>query len=82
MSFLALVGLRHPVRMLPVRLFESTWKMLWLGTVALPNAAAGTLDGAMREVAVSCAVVVVVLAVTPWRHMWESLVKEPGDRWR
>jgi len=44
MSVLALLGLRYPVRTLPVLLFETAWKVLWLGLVALPHAAAGSLD--------------------------------------
>ena len=38
MSLLALLGLRHPVRLLPLLLFESAWKLLWLSVVALPVA--------------------------------------------
>ncbi|HET7689122.1 MAG TPA: hypothetical protein VFK41_01980, partial [Nocardioidaceae bacterium] len=34
MSVLALLGLRHPVQMLPVLVFEVLWKVLWLGLVA------------------------------------------------
>jgi hypothetical protein len=82
MSVLALLGLRHPVRMLPVLVFESLWKLLWLGLVALPEAASGTLDAATREVVVNCSLVVVVLAVTPWRLVWRTYVATPGDRWR
>lgn len=82
MSVLALVGLRHPVLMLPVLLFEALWKLLWLGVVAAPNAASGTVTPAMREVTVSCALVVVILAVIPWRHVWQRYVVGRGDPWR
>jgi hypothetical protein len=82
MSLLAFLGLRYPVKMLPVLLFESLWKLLWLGLVALPNAAAGTLDQAMTEVLVNCSLIVVIAAVTPWRHVWSQLARAAGDRWR
>ena len=64
-SLLAFLGLRYPVNMLPVLLFESLWKLLWLGLVALPNAVAGTLDQPMTDVLVSCSLIVVIAAVTP-----------------
>ena len=49
MSFLALLGLRYPVKLLPILLFETAWKLLWLALVALPEAASGGLDAAMIE---------------------------------
>ena len=82
MSLLAFLGLRHPVKLLPVLLFESAWKLLWLGLVALPEAASGTLDGATTEVLVNCSLVVVILAVVPWGHVWRTYVRDTGERWR
>ena len=82
MSLLAFLGVLYPVRLLPLLLFESTWKLLWLGLVALPRAVDGTLDADTRAIAVNCSVVLVILAVTPWRYVWRSLVSAPGDRWR
>ena len=82
MSLLALVGLRYPVRMLPVLLFEVGWKVLWLSTVALPRALDGELDGATQEVLVSCSLVVVVAAVVPWRFAWRRYVTDTGEPWR
>jgi hypothetical protein len=82
MSLLALLGLRYPVKLLPVLLFESAWKLIWLAVVALPKAAAGSLDTAAQEVLVACSLVVVILAVTPWRYVWRQYVRATGDRWR
>jgi hypothetical protein len=82
MSLLAFLGLRYPVKMLPVLLFESTWKLLWLATVALPQAADGALDAATTTTVYNCALVVVILAVIPWRFVWSTYVVATGDRWR
>ena len=82
MSLLALLGLRYPVRMLPVLLFESAWKLLWLSLVVLPKAISGDLDAATRDLAVNCSLVVVILAVTPWRFVWRTHVRAARDRWR
>ncbi len=82
MSLLALVGLRHPVKMLPVLLLEVTWKLIWLGLVALPASRAGGLDPAMSEILVNCSFVVVIIAVVPWRHVWRAYVRAGGARWR
>jgi hypothetical protein len=82
MSLLAFVGLRYPVRMLPVLLFETAWKLLWLSLVAFPKALAGSMDAATTDTMVSCSLVVLIIAVTPWRYVWRSYVHDTGDRWR
>jgi hypothetical protein len=82
MSLLAFVGLLHPVKLLPLLVFESAWKLLWLSLVALPKAISGGLDTATTDVAVNCSLVIVILAVTPWRHVWRTYVRASGDRWR
>jgi hypothetical protein len=82
MSLLAFLGLRYPIKLLPVLLFESAWKLLWLSVVALPAVINGHLDGATREVAVTCSLVLVILAVTPWRYVWRQYVTAKGDKWR
>ncbi len=78
MSLLAILGLLHPARLLPVLLFESAWKLLWLGVVALPRALDGSLDPAAQEVAVNCSLVVVILAVIPWRYVWHTYARVDG----
>jgi hypothetical protein len=82
MSLLALLGLRRPVAMLPVLLFESGWKLLWISLVAVPKVIKGDLDAAFTETLVNCSLVVVVLAVVPWRYVWQRYVRAPGDAWR
>jgi hypothetical protein len=82
MSLLAFLGLRYPIRLLPILLFECLWKIIWLGVVALPAVAAGDVDAAMQEVIVNSLVVVIIFAVVPWRYVWQRYVVAKGDRWR
>jgi hypothetical protein len=77
LSLLALVGLRHPVTLLPLLVFECVWKLLWFAVVALPRAATGTWDTATTEMAVSCSLVVLVIAVTPWRYVVRRFLLRP-----
>ncbi len=82
MWVLALVGIRYPLRMLPLLLFEIAWKLIWLAVVALPLWTAGRMDQATWNVAFACLFVVVVAAVVPWRYVAAHYATERGEPWR
>ena len=82
MSLLAFLGLRYPVRLLPILLFEVGWKLIWLATVALPLWLDGNLTGATLEQATAVLWVAIVIVVIPWRHVVRQFVLARGDRWR
>jgi len=82
MSLLAFLGLRYPVAMLPILLFEVTWKVIWIAAVAVPHLVADDLDAATRDVLVNCSLVVIIVAIIPWRYVWKHYVRTPGDAWR
>lgn len=83
LSVMAILGLRHPLGMVPVLLFELAWKLLWLGTIAFPLWRSGAIDAATREslFAVGLGVVLVPL-VLPWTYVWRRFVRGPGEPWR
>jgi hypothetical protein len=82
MSALAILGLRYPLQMLPLLLFEVAWKLLWLIVVALPLWSAHQMDADTLETANDCLLVVVFLIVIPWPYVFANYVMKPGDRWR
>ncbi|MFZ5669410.1 MAG: hypothetical protein ACOY4K_07935 [Pseudomonadota bacterium] len=82
LSLLSLLGLRHPLRMLPLLLFEMTWKAIWLIVVALPLWVANAMDARTAQTAYECAMVVIFLVVMPWGHVWKTYITGPGERWR
>jgi len=82
MSLLAFLGLRYPIRMLPILLFEVIWKVIWLGAVAIPNLISNDLNSEAGDVLFSCSFIVVIIAVIPWRYVWRRYARTPGDAWR
>lgn len=81
-SLLAFVGLRHPVTMLPLLLFESAWKLIWLSAVALPAWLSDQMDDETWGYTASCLLVVIFLVVVPWPYVFRQYVLAPGERWR
>ena len=78
LSLMALLGLRYPLQMLPILLFELAWKAIWLVLVALPLWWSGELDARATSTAVDCLVAVALIPVIPWRHVVDRYVRAPG----
>jgi hypothetical protein len=81
LAVMAVIGLRYPLRMLPVLLFELAWKAIWLIAVALPLTQAGPVDAATAETIKACLMGVIVPIAIPWRYVWTHFVARAGDRW-
>ena len=81
-SLLAVVGLRYPLRMLPLLLFELVWKSIWVLAIGLPLWAGDRLDVATRDTWNSCLMGLVLFPlVIPWGYVLANYVRQPGDRW-
>ena len=82
-SLLAVFGLRYPVRMLPLLLFELTWKSIWVLFIGLPLWRAGRFDAATRETWEACLMGLVIFPIAiPWHYVVRQYLLAPGDRWR
>lgn len=81
-SLLCLLGLRYPLAMLPVLLWELLWKSLWLLRVALPDLLAHRMDAATEANLYACLLVVIIPAALPWRYVLHTYVLRRGERWR
>ena len=81
-SLLALLGLRYPLRMLPLLLFELLWKTVWVLAIGWPLQRAGRLDAATSETWFACLMGLVVFPLAiPWGYVVRQYVLAPGDRW-
>jgi hypothetical protein len=81
-SVLCIFGLRYPLQMLPVLLWEIIWKTLWLASVLIPQWRSGHFDNALKPTVFTCSWVVLVYIAVPWRYVFLNYVRVPGDRWR
>ncbi|AKC85788.1 hypothetical protein [Pseudoxanthomonas suwonensis] len=83
LSLMCLLGLRYPLRMLPLLLFELAWKVIWVVATALPAWRAGTLDAYGSETLFACLMgVVLVPLALPWGYVWRHYVLARGEPWR
>jgi hypothetical protein len=75
MGLLALIGLSHPIKMLPILLFECMWKVTWLAAVAGPLWIRGEMDAETSKVATATLWVTVVLAAVPWPYVFTQYLR-------
>ena len=81
-ALLALLGLRYPLKMLPLLFFELVWKTTWLVTIGIPMRNAGQLTGAFSETWFANVMGLVIFSLAiPWSYVVRKYVREPGERW-
>jgi len=80
---LACFGLRYPLQMLPILLFELVWKTIWLVDFGLPQKMAGVstaqFKGDLQAIALGP---VLLIPIIPWGYVFRHYLKEPGARWK
>jgi hypothetical protein len=83
MWVLACFGLRYPLQMLPILLFELTWKTIWLIDYGLPQWRAGVHTTQFMEdfKAIALGPLVFILVI-PWGYVFRHYLKNSGARWR
>lgn len=80
---LAFIGLRYPLQMLPLLLFEFGWKTIWLLAFGLPQWSTGQMPPTWPEDFKAIAAGVILMPIViPWGYVYRHYVKQPSDRWR
>jgi hypothetical protein len=85
-ALLAVLGIRYPLKMLPLLFFEFVWKAIWILVFGLPLLLSGGLDPNISfggtETLIACIVgVVLVPLAMPWGYVLKHYLKVPGARW-
>jgi hypothetical protein len=66
------IGILKPLTMLPVMLFMTFYKTLWLVLVWYPMSKAGTLTPGMDAMAKDFMVLPLALVIIPWGYVWRN----------
>ena len=83
LSTLSALGLRYPLKMLPVLFMQLFYKSVWLLAVALPLWSSGQWSSsAVGLFKVMVMGVVADLLVIPWPYVLANYVRKPGDAWK
>ena len=80
---LSLLGIRYPLKMLPLLMFELAWKVIWVAASALPMWLGSGLDAYASETLFAC-VLGIVLGILgmPWGYVHMHYVKAAGEPWQ
>jgi hypothetical protein len=82
-GLLAVLGLRYPLQMLPLLMFELAWKTIWLLAFGIPQWSSGQLPPTFAEdfPAITAGVVLMPIVI-PWGYVWRHYFVRPSEAWR
>ena len=80
---LSIVGLRYPLQMLPLLMFEFVWKAIWLFDYGLPQWHSGLVPPTFADdlTAISAGVILMPIVI-PWGYVYRHYIRKAGERWR
>lgn len=80
---LAFVGLRYPLQMVPLLLFELAWKTIWMLSFGLPQWLSGQIPATFADDFRAIAMGVVLMPlIIPWGYVFRHFPKLASARWR
>jgi hypothetical protein len=73
---MSILGLRDPLRIMPIFLFEFVWKSIWLLAFGLPRWLSGMRSPALSQDLLEIGTFPFLLAlVIPWGHVWRRYLR-------
>lgn len=83
LALLSLLGVRYPIQMLPLMIYEVAWKTIWLLLIAFRAWLAGKWTHDIEALFQDCIGIVLAYVFMPWRYVWARYVIQPMEplRW-
>jgi hypothetical protein len=79
LALLSLLGVRYPMQMLPLMLYEIAWKTVWLTLIALRAWLTGHWTADIESLFVDCIGIVIAYFIVPWRYVWTCYFARPME---
>lgn len=76
MALLCVVGIRFPLAMLPILVFEMLWKTIWLAAIALPAWLGDRWTASIESVFIESVGVLVLYFILPWGHIRARFLRD------
>jgi hypothetical protein len=83
LSVMCALGLRYPVQMIPILIFELIWKVIWVVAFAFRMWLHGGMDDYAAQTLFACMMGVVLVPIAlPWSYVYRRYIKAPAEPWR
>jgi hypothetical protein len=79
LALLSLWGVRYPMQMLPLMLFEIAWKTIWIGLIAGRAWMADKWTPDIEALFFDCIGIIIAYFIVPWRYVWARYVAQPME---
>ena len=80
---MGIFGVRYPLQMLPIFLFEFVWKTIWLLAFGLPQWIRGGASDRLSDDFIGIGNGPILFGlIIPWGYVWRHYIKEAAERWR
>ena len=79
LALMSLFGVRYPLQMLPLMLYEIAWKTVWLTLIAGRAWMAGKWNADIESLFFDCIGIVIAFFIVPWHYVWARYVVQPME---
>ena len=79
LALMSLLGVRYPLQMLPLMLYEIAWKTVWLVLIAGRAWMADKWTPDIEGLFYDCIGIIIAYFIVPWRYVWARYFAQPME---
>ena len=79
LALMSLLGVRYPLQMLPLMLYEIAWKTIWIVLIAGRAWMAGKWTPDIEGLFYDCIGIIIAYFIVPWRYVWARYFAQPME---